>query len=459
MPILSDRYRARRRAIYGITELLNDSFDSVRAIAGSHENVRDGSSSHDDLDEQQSKDGIVLGQISVDDDASTGTSESAVLQDRSSNWETGRKGHEWYHDSTEDIPNDGLVTSHPESTLCSSCEAIWTGLDNEFYQGFKDGSKDAWMKSRPAHPHPWGLGGDIGTFSDIKASRSCPICRLVVEAYERCIPSQRRAVEKSHFFLTWHPTPLPPAPGTERRYHLRASLGFSSDPPGAYGALMPVGRDPKSSIGLARATNPNQIDFGLIRHWLHCCESWHGNVCDGLISAHQVRLRNTSGFYLVDVMEQCIVPQSVRSRYIALSYVWGSNPLYSTRKCEVDFLRQRGALRMRRETLSLTIRDAMDLVEAVGERFLWVDSLCIVQDDPEIRDEQIQIMDLIYGNALFTIMAATGDNADAGLPGVRWGSRGRRQLTEQLSPGERLAWIPDWVASLATSAYESRGWT
>jgi hypothetical protein len=100
----------------------------------------------------------------------------------------------------------------------------------------------------------------------------------------------------------------------------------------------------------------------------------------------------------------------------------------------------------------------MDLVEAVGERFLWVDSLCIVQDDPEIRDEQIQIMDLIYGNALFTIMAATGDNADAGLPGVRWGSRGRRQLTEQLSPGERLAWIPDWVASLATSAYESRGW-
>lgn len=59
----------------------DDSFDSGRAtadIGGSHENVRDESSSHDDLDEQQSENEVVLEQILANH-------EGAVLQDRSSN--------------------------------------------------------------------------------------------------------------------------------------------------------------------------------------------------------------------------------------------------------------------------------------------------------------------------------------------------------------------------------------
>jgi hypothetical protein len=55
----------------------------------------------------------------------------------------------------------------------------------------------------------------------------------------------------------------------------------------------------------------------------------------------------------------------------------------------------------------------------IGERYLWVDSLCIVQDDPQEKHGQIANMDAIYGNAILTINAAAGQDANAGLPGVR----------------------------------------
>ena len=49
-----------------------------------------------------------------------------------------------------------------------------------------------------------------------------------------------------------------------------------------------------------------------------------------------------------------------------------------------------------------------------------------MQDDEPDRLEFIPKMHLIYGFASVTIVAATGDNADAGLPGVEEGSRTRR---------------------------------
>jgi Heterokaryon incompatibility protein (HET) len=65
----------------------------------------------------------------------------------------------------------------------------------------------------------------------------------------------------------------------------------------------------------------------------------------------------------------------------------------------------------------------MALVRALGERYLWVDALCIVQDDEENKTRQIANMDVVYGKAFATVVAIHGASADAGLPGVRPGTR------------------------------------
>lgn len=58
-----------------------------------------------------------------------------------------------------------------------------------------------------------------------------------------------------------------------------------------------------------------------------------------------------------------------------------------------------------------TIADSIGLVRQLGERYLWVDVLCIVQDDPDDKAVQIHTMELIYGSSVFTIFAAGGKTA------------------------------------------------
>ena len=125
------------------------------------------------------------------------------------------------------------------------------------------------------------------------------------------------------------------------------------------------------------------------------------------------------GFRLIDVQNECVIPVSGPQgcRYLALSYVWGGDQKFKNLKARDEVLRQPGSL-SGSDKLPKTIADAMYFAKAVGERFLWVDSLCIVQDD-ENKMVQIQAMDRIYGCAVVTIVAAYGTNAHAGLPGVR----------------------------------------
>jgi len=67
--------------------------------------------------------------------------------------------------------------------------------------------------------------------------------------------------------------------------------------------------------------------------------------------------------------------------------------------------------------LPRTIRDAMLLVKNLGQQYLWVDSICIVQDDDYEKSKTINAMYEVYSQALFTIVAAGGKDADSGLAG------------------------------------------
>jgi len=61
----------------------------------------------------------------------------------------------------------------------------------------------------------------------------------------------------------------------------------------------------------------------------------------------------------------------------------------------------------------------MKFTEIIGERYLLVDRLCIVQDDIEAKHAQIHNMGSIYASASFTIVAALGNSANNGLRGIR----------------------------------------
>ncbi len=94
---------------------------------------------------------------------------------------------------------------------------------------------------------------------------------------------------------------------------------------------------------------------------------------------------------IVDAPPQC--------RYLALSYVWGrvhqDKEYLSSRDENLAILGQTGALFAKTNSLPDTIKDAISLCQKLDERYLWVDSLCIIQDSLDDKMNQIGKMDTI----------------------------------------------------------------
>lgn len=65
-----------------------------------------------------------------------------------------------------------------------------------------------------------------------------------------------------------------------------------------------------------------------------------------------------------------------------------------------------GALAPDTQSIPETIRDAIFIVKNLGERHLWVDALCITQDDEDEKAKVIGEMDLIYSRAELTPVLA-----------------------------------------------------
>ncbi|KAF2452143.1 hypothetical protein P171DRAFT_468493, partial [Karstenula rhodostoma CBS 690.94] len=88
--------------------------------------------------------------------------------------------------------------------------------------------------------------------------------------------------------------------------------------------------------------------------------------------------------------------------YLALSYCWGGDQPFKTTKMSLD--KSNGTIDY--HLLPRTLQDACKVTQKLGYSYLWVDSLCIIQDDEDEMQKEIANMKLIYGNAVLTIVAS-----------------------------------------------------
>ncbi|KAH8707084.1 heterokaryon incompatibility protein-domain-containing protein, partial [Phaeosphaeriaceae sp. PMI808] len=144
-------------------------------------------------------------------------------------------------------------------------------------------------------------------------------------------------------------------------------------------------------------------------------------------------------------------------QYFALSYVWGvPKPNTETHGAISPYSTQ-----LLRAELPQVIQDAIQVVKnlrEVGQRYLWVDKFCIDQNNLKDKHHQIKSMDAVYENAVATIVAASGDGADCGLPGV--GPVPRSPQPTACTNGKRLvSTLPHVSIALKDTIWMSRGWT
>jgi hypothetical protein len=69
--------------------------------------------------------------------------------------------------------------------------------------------------------------------------------------------------------------------------------------------------------------------------------------------------------------------------------------------------------------LSPTLHDSVTVCRKLGINFLWVDAFCIVQDDPEDKEDEIAQMLNIYSSAVVTIAASRARSVTEGFLGPR----------------------------------------
>ncbi|KAL2369058.1 hypothetical protein RJZ57_006548 [Blastomyces gilchristii] len=105
-------------------------------------------------------------------------------------------------------------------------------------------------------------------------------------------------------------------------------------------------------------------------------------------------------------------------KYFTLSYVWGKTKMLLTMKANLqDCLKENSLINEKKYMLPQTIKDAMSIVRSLGEKYLWIDVICIVQDDLNTKHHDIRHMDIVYGKSFVTIAAMHGNDATARLPG------------------------------------------
>jgi Heterokaryon incompatibility protein (HET) len=162
-----------------------------------------------------------------------------------------------------------------------------------------------------------------------------------------------------------------------------------------------------------RIVERDHADLDLCRKWLDVCDDYHTGSLGQCVGTKTSRGFLQDSLRLIDVNKRIIIKGATdETQYVALSYVWGEDKMkremprslktaVQINECGVETIELP-------EGLPRTIRDAIEVTRAIGYRYLWVDSLCIVQDDQQDRHSQINMMDEIYSNATLTIAAGSG---------------------------------------------------
>lgn len=210
---------------------------------------------------------------------------------------------------------------------------------------------------------------------------------------------------------------------------------------------------------VARQIIESRINWPTVQQWIHNCTHHHHCTRSELA-------RMLEGFRLIDVNNRKLIfnfqPGSKLGgdvKFVALSYVWGkpntsrTDALLGSNKHE---LTTDGLGKM---SLPKAIEDAITVCQQLDQRFLWVDRLCIQQDDdgPEKRT-QINAMGDIYSSADFTIIHASGTSMEDPISGVST-TREVLQFKTVVCGLELISGYPDIKVTMAQSKWNSRGWT
>ncbi|KAH8882371.1 HET-domain-containing protein, partial [Thozetella sp. PMI_491] len=156
-------------------------------------------------------------------------------------------------------------------------------------------------------------------------------------------------------------------------------------------------------------------DLSRATSWLETCRTSHAKcgtqgAAEPAMPALPSRVLDVSRR---EVLEDIVLfeAHSSRGQYVALSHRWGDAKISKTMTSTI----QEYTARLPISSLSKTFQDAIYVTRELGYRYLWIDSLCIIQDSPDDWEAESSRMAEVYSNASLIISASVASSGDSGL--------------------------------------------
>lgn len=164
------------------------------------------------------------------------------------------------------------------------------------------------------------------------------------------------------------------------------------------------------SKAVADGYTGSEASLKTLKSWLRECDKSHV-ICKTSESALPDRVleisRAINGKFTIR-----LVQSNGKEPYVCLSHRWGK----STHLCRTTKDTLTAHLNMIPwDYLPKTFQEAAILTSRMGLKYLWIDSLCIVQDDDDDWKEQAGQMCRIYEGSYVTLAATSSSDSDGGL--------------------------------------------
>jgi hypothetical protein len=178
---------------------------------------------------------------------------------------------------------------------------------------------------------------------------------------------------------------------------------------------------PSTFVPFTDKARPDELDsttgsstcLTLVKSWLYDCLVQHDRGCLSYSrSGYQTLPTRVIDVGLPGQDRVHLVAGDGREEpYIALSHCWGKSDIITTTMANINQHQQQG---IPIQSLPLNFQDAITVSRAMTCRYLWIDSLCIIQDSREDWQVESGFMHLVYRNAVLTISVARSLNPHTG---------------------------------------------
>ena len=204
-----------------------------------------------------------------------------------------------------------------------------------------------------------------------------------------------------------------------------------------------------------------------MRQWLQTCDTKHREFACHLSkrdnsteSESERRKRLPTRLIAVgadgdDTVRLLQTAHSDTGEWIALSHQWGPGPHFSTTRSNLDS--HLNGIKL--TTLPATFRDAVIVARALGLKYLWIDSICIIQGKDGDFNQEAERMEEVYSGAYCVLAASRAASHFAGFL-----SPGKAREFVALTQDKRSApfyiceMIDDFKSHVLGGALSSRGW-